>query len=129
MLDYTKEYYPQVPIFKQLNPRHQPEVIAYFLVKMGHIVFFNTTKYDEDNLRKYGRTGFFMLPNHLTEKQKECLENFTEQISNYNIFITYNIEMLDGILDSSTYNSVENVTPKELITKYFQLQNKVAEKK
>lgn len=70
-------------------------MIAYFLVKMGHIVFFNTTKYDEDNLRKYDRTGFFMLPNHLTEKQKECLEN---------------------------------VTPKELITKYFQLQNKVAEK-
>lgn len=122
LLDYTAEYYPEVSIFKQLNVRHQPEVIAYFLVRMGHIVFFNTTKYDEDNLRKYGRTGFFMLPDTLTEKQQEYIGLFAKQISDYNIFITYDIEMIDGILDSKTYNSVERVTPIELIKNYINNQ-------
>lgn len=124
LLDYTREYYPEAPIFKQLTVRHQPEVIAYFLVRMGHIVFFNTTKYDEDNLRKYGKTGFFMIPSTLTEKQKESLENFAQQILDYNIFITYDIEMIDGILDSKTYNSIEKITPIELIKNYLELKLK-----
>lgn len=89
-------------------------------------MFFNTTKYDEDNLRKYGRTGFFMLPNTLTEGQQESIKLFAKQIPNYNIFITYDIEMIDGILDSKTYNSVERITPIELIENYINNQkNKI----
>lgn len=119
LLDYAKEYYPDMSIFKQLNPRHQPEVIAYFLVRMGHIVFFNTTKYDEENMKNYGKLGFFMMPDTITKKQVDSLIRFSKNISDFNVFITHHIEMTDGLLDSMTCHSTEKIEPEQLVRQYL----------
>lgn len=129
LLDYAQEHYPDMPIFNQLNVRHQPEVIAYFLVKMGHIVFFNTTKYDEDNLEKYGRLGFFMMPDGITKKQVSALIRFSEIISEFNVFITHHIEMKDGLLDSMTCHSPEKIEPEQLIRQYLDSYAVIIEEK
>ena len=68
LLEYTKNHFSDIPVFNQLNIRHQPEVVAYFLTRLGIIVFFNMTRYDDIHLKKYGRNGTFMLPDELTDK-------------------------------------------------------------
>lgn len=129
LLDYAREHYLDMPIFQQLNPRHQPEVIAYFLVRMGHIVFFNTTKYDEENINKYGRLGFFMMPDEITKKQASALVRFSKSIEDFNVFITHHIVMQDGLLDSMTCHSPEKVEPKELVRQYLDSYATIIEEK
>ena len=63
LLDYANKNYDN-KIFKQLNFRHRPEVISYFLVSLyNDIVFLNTTK----DVKKYGYMGILMLPDALNE--------------------------------------------------------------
>ncbi len=120
LLNYTKEYYPDTPIFQSLNPRHPKEIIAYFLVKMGHIVFFNTTRYEEKNFKKYGKLGLLMLPDVLTEKQKAALIQFSQNIPDFQILISYRLKIENGLLDSNTYQSVHHETPEEMIRNYLE---------
>ena len=128
LLNYVKEYYPDVPIFQQLNPRHPKEIIAYFLVKMGHIVFFNTTKYDEKNLQKYGKLGLLLLPDSLTENQKKSLMQFSKNISDFQILINYELKIEDGLLSSKTFQAAEAMMPEEMIQSYWSQKEK-SEKK
>ena len=51
LLDYVKEKYPEVPIFSQLTIRHQRELIAYFLVKMGTLSFLIRLQKMKKNLK------------------------------------------------------------------------------
>ena len=37
LLEYAKNNFSDIPVFNQLNIRHQPEVVAYFLTKIGGI--------------------------------------------------------------------------------------------
>lgn len=122
LLDYAKEYYPDVSIFEKLTIKHQPEVIAYFLIKMGHIVFLNTTKLNEKG-KKHGKIGIFLMPDTITEKQKETLISFANQIEDYDVMIAYDIKMIDGMLDSQSYTSVERIKPIESFEKYFEKTN------
>lgn len=118
LLDYIKEYYPEIPIFKQLNIRHQRELIAYFLVKMGHIVFFNTTPTTEKEFQKYGKTGQFMMPDTITEEQNNALNEFCKEIKDYDILINYDITLEDGLLDSKTILGTDDTNLEKLIQNY-----------
>lgn len=118
LLDYVKENYPEVPIFKQLTIRHQRELIAYFLVKMGNIVFFNTTPTTEKEFQKYGKTGQFMMPDIITEEQYETLNKFCQEIKDYDVLISYNITLKDGLLDSKTLQGTGNINPEIMIENY-----------
>lgn len=118
LLDYVNSHYPEVAIFKQLTIRHQRELIAYFLVKMGNIVFFNTTPTDEKEFQKYGYTGQFMMPDTITDEQNTALNDFCSQINKYDILISYDITLEDGFLDSKTIQATGNTNPEDLIKNY-----------
>jgi hypothetical protein len=120
LLDYVKEKYPEVPIFNQLTIRHQRELIAYFLVKMGHIIFFNTTSKDEKEFKKYGRTGQFMMPDVITEEQELALNKFCQEIKDYDILIDYDITLEDGILNSKSIQGTGDQNPEAIIQSYNQ---------
>lgn len=47
LLDYANKNFKEYSIFQKLSIRHQPEVVSYFLTKLGIIVFLNMTKYDD----------------------------------------------------------------------------------
>lgn len=123
LLDYAKEKFSEETIFEKLTSRHQPEVISYFLAKMGIIVFLNMTKYDEEHLRKYKKSGMFLMPDELTEKQKESLISFCSRISDFNIIINYDLTIDMGLLDSKTIMGFNHETPLELINTYFERIN------
>jgi len=118
LLDYAKKRFSDIPIFDRLTIRHQPEIVAYFLTKLGIIVFFNMTKYEENHIKRYGKNGMLMLPETLTEKQKEALKKLAADISDFNISINYDLT-LDGILDSKTIQGFNHETPSELIEIYL----------
>lgn len=116
LLDYAKETYPDVPIFKQLNDRYAPEAVGYIYTKLGDIVFLNMTT----DVQKYGKTGLIMLPDNITEKQKEGLYTLAEMIDGYSICISYDLELVDGILEGKELYTVENQKPTKVLDSYFQ---------
>ena len=123
LLNYIEKYYPNIPLFKQLNPRHPKEIIAYFLAKMGHVVFFNTTNYEEKKLERHGKLGMFMMPDNLTEKQKAALIQFAQTIPDFDVLINYDLKIEDGLLNSQTYQSTEKISPETLINSFLQREN------
>lgn len=124
LLDFAKKNFPEISVFNQLSIRHQPEVVSYFLTRLGIVVFLNMTKYDSKHLRKYGKMGMLLLPDELTDKQKESLIKFAESISDFEILINYDLSIETGILDSKTIQGFNNETPKELLDIYFKRINK-----
>lgn len=119
LLDYAKEHFGEMPIFNRLTIKHQPELVAYFLNQLGIIVFFNMTKYDENYIKKHGKDAMLMLPDNLTDKQKDTLRKLAEDISDFNLLINYDITLDTGILDSKTIQGSDNETPSELIEIYL----------
>ena len=69
LLEYAKNNYPEVSIFKKLNYRHTPETISYFYTLLGDVIFLNTTK----DVERHGYTGLFIFPQKITEEQKRIL--------------------------------------------------------
>lgn len=120
LLEYAQNTFSQLPIFNQLTIRHQPEIIAYFLTRMGIAVFFNMTRYDENNLKKYGKTGMLMLPDQLTQKQETSLKEFSQSISDFSICINYDLTIESGILDSKMIQGCNHEKPLELLECYFE---------
>lgn len=119
LLDYAKEKYPDVGIFNKLTIRHQPEVIAYFLTRLGDIVFLNITRYDEKSLSRYGRSGILLMCDNPTDKQKETLKEFSRSISNFNVEIGYDLSIDQGYLDSKCIQMLDNESPEELVNTYL----------
>ena len=124
LLNYAKSTFSQLPIFSQLTIRHQPEVIAYFLTRLGLTVFFNMTRYDENNLRKYGKIGMLIFPDELTPKQEMALKEFAQNISDFSISINYDLVINDGILNSKTIQGCNHEKPLELLESYFKSKEK-----
>lgn len=101
--DFCQEYYPEVAIFKRLTIRHTPEVYSYFLQDLGNIVFLNTTS--ETSIKKYGKTGMIVLPQNPSEMQKESLQTFAEELSDYHISIFYDLALIDGMVKGNELHS------------------------
>ena len=120
LLEYARNNFSDVSVFNQLTIRHQPEIISYFLSKLGIIVFLNMTKYDDKNLKKYGRSGMFMMPDELTDKQVESLKQFAETIPNFSVFINYDFNLDTGLLDAKSLHGFDKETPRELIDIYLE---------
>lgn len=116
LLNYASEHYSDVEFFKRLNYRHKPEVIGFFFLKnFGDIIFFNTTK----NIEKYGYTGFFLLPDDISDEQMITLFEFAREIKNYSVGLFSSLRLEEGLLMSEDIYSVENETPEELLDRYF----------
>lgn len=121
LLEFAKEKYPEIGVFKRLTNKHNPEAISFFYAKLfNHIIFLNTTKYNEDgSIGKHGKTGLFLIPDTITEKQKEGLSVFLDKISEYKITIIYDISIENGLFDGKEVISISREEPKEVFNKFF----------
>ncbi len=116
LLEFALKNYPDVPIFKKLTNRHTPEIISYFYTLLGNIVFLNTTK-DE---KKYGKTGFFMFPNGITENQQVSIFAFAQSIKDFSTTIFYDLKLVDGMIEEKALSSMDYQYPEELLKSYFE---------
>jgi hypothetical protein len=118
-IDYLMEYidnkFSDVPMFKSLNNRHTPEIAAFLISRLGYIVFLNATK----NAKRYGKTGIFIMPDEITDKQKEALYSFYEEIKDFSVTIIYNLKIVDGFLDGVNLAPVNKEDSKKLLDSFF----------
>ena len=76
LINFAKKNYSEIPIFQKLSNRHIPEVIAYFYtLYFNHIIFLNTTSVN-NNIVSKNKQGIFIMPNEISETQKEALYSF-----------------------------------------------------
>lgn len=117
LLDYAKQNYKDIEIFEHLNIRHRPEMIAFFFLHFcNDIVFLNITK----DVKTYGHMGFFMLPNDISDIQKDSLYKFSKDIENYKVTISHSLRLEDGILLGEEMSSFNNEDPYQLVDTYFE---------
>lgn len=129
LLEYAKNNFSDIPVFNQLTIRHQPEVVAYFLTRIGIIVFLNMTRYDEQHLKRYGKMGMLMMPDKLTDNQIEALNQFVEEISDFSIVVNYDLSIDTGMLDSKSIQGFAGEKPKDIIETYLERKKEKATKK
>ncbi|MDD3241910.1 MAG: hypothetical protein PHQ64_04000 [Bacilli bacterium] len=115
LIDYIKENFSDYKIFDVLNTRHSPEIAAYLISRLGYPVFLNITK----DVKKYGKTGIFIMPNKLDEDLKETIINFSSGIEDYSVTIFYDLEIIEGVLDAKNKTSMEFSSPSELLKSFF----------
>ena len=115
MLDAARELYPDNQVFKMLNERHLPTTIAYYLTEVGNIVFLNLTHYKREGLTKYGKSGMFMIPNEITQKQLEALKEFESEIKDFDVIIKTDLIIEDGFLESKTLSGMMGSLDDKLI--------------
>lgn len=117
LLNYIKEKYSDNKLLNQLNGRHTPETVGYYLTLFdNNILFFNTTS----DVLKYGRTGFFMLPKEISNFQKEKLYEFASELTDYSVDIAYDFTVDDGFLNASELKSSDTGDVINLLDTYFE---------
>ena len=93
MLDYLKNNYKDLELYQKYEKELYISKIVMDLVKLGEVIFVNTTSYAKEFLRNYGVTGEIFLPNALTDEQKEGLKKLKKNIEEYDeIQIWYDIQ-------------------------------------
>lgn len=121
LLEVARTRFKDISLFQILNERHLPEVAAYIFTVYGHIVFLNLTKEE----RKYGKTGLFLMPQKITDKQKEAFLSMQEELSNYNfIEMGYNLRIVDGILTSDSLLT-DRGNLEDLLKQYLEATNQI----
>ena len=121
LLDYAEKHYKDINVFKQLNYRHTPETIGFFMLKIfNNVIFFNTTK----NVNKYGYTGNFLMPDDISEVQRDLLYEFVDSIEYYRVNILHSLRLEDGILINETMYCGDSDTPRDMLDRYFKLKDK-----
>lgn len=124
LLECAEEKYPEVPIFKRLNARFSPEIVAYFFTQLGDIVFLNVS-------RPNNKTGILLMPDaaHIEEKQKTALYQLANKDNDFSITILYDLALVDGILDGKTFQSREKISAEEVLDTYFKNQERKSKAK
>ena len=125
LLLFAKEKYPEVGIFNKLNYRHRPQSIAYFYTRyFNHAVFLNTTKYrDDGSIGMHGKNGILMLPEELTDKQKEMVSRFLDEINDYSVSILYDLKLDGGIVTGSEILSVDANNSRVAFDNYLDMKS------
>ena len=119
LMEYISQKFKDVEMFKALYNRHSPEVAAFLISRLGHAVFLNATK----NAKKYGKSGIFIMPDEISDKQKEALYSFYEEIKDFSITIIYNLKIVDGFLDGVNLASVNREDSKKTLDSFFEKVN------
>lgn len=93
MLDYLKTHYLEDEFLQNCNIYTSINSIALYLSRKGNIIFLNTTSYSKEMLKKHGRNGILIMPNSITENQKESIQELKEKLSKLNeLQIWYDID-------------------------------------
>ena len=61
-----------------------------------------------------------MLPNQLTEKQKEGIEKFLDEVCDYSVSILYNLNIDTGMIDGSEIVSISKEDPHSVFKSYLE---------
>lgn len=125
LADFGKEKYPERG-FKIFNSKYAPTTISYYFIiePLYHAVFLNTTKYlDNGSVSYHGKTGILILPNKITDKQKESLEKFLDEIYDYSIHIEYDLKNIDGFIEGSDLKPEMKENPISIFNHYLEKTN------
>lgn len=118
-IDVIKKHFSDVKLLGKITWHHSPEVPAFFFSKLFNICsFMNTTK----DIKRHGKTGVFVMPDELTERQIQSLLLLTKNIEDFKIQICYNLELNEGIIESKiiSNNGIDKKTPYELMSHYIE---------
>ena len=88
--------------------------MALFLREKGDVVFLNTTTYIDKKASKHGRTGVLIMPDKITEEQKESLMNFNVELSNYDelqVWYEFTEDINCQLLRTNTKDQVKTIIP------------------
>lgn len=100
LIDFLKTHYKDDPNLQQLTYLHPIQTASYVFTRLGDIMFIDTTGADP---KSHNGLGTFMMPDEITEKQKDGLLEFKNTIKHYtDVRVDYNIVYDCGILDSPT---------------------------
>ena len=96
LIEYGINTYGNSSIFQILSDEYyMVEVPAFFLSKeYDNVVFLNIAKTEN------GKKGLLYLPDEITEKQIEALEQLG--IEDFHIEANFNLNLNDGIIESDT---------------------------
>lgn len=118
LLDYAAEKYPEAQMFKRLTIRHQPSDVAFFYNLLGDIVITNNTKFE----KKHGKMGTAFFPDDITKEQLAVLYNVADDMSNFQMCLAYDLEVVDGIITGQEkWGGLEN-NFHQLLDAYFEEQ-------
>lgn len=80
--EYIKENYGTNKELENLDLNNANSIML-FLREQGNIVFANDTTYKNGMPDRHGKTGFFVMPDFLSDNQKESLQEFNKMVQDY----------------------------------------------
>ncbi len=119
LVQYIKENYSDLKLLNSLKTTRHPITISSLLAMHGNILFLNVTDYKECNLRKYGKIGMLFMPDNVSDKMRESLDNFCKEINEFDVEMNYNLRLIDGMIDADTFRTMGIITPSEMVNRYF----------
>lgn len=114
-IDKIHEKYKDVPLLCGVKPTYPGHIPACFFTLLGDPVFYNTTPND----KKYGNMGQFYFSKSITEKQKESILNFAQTIPRYQIYLFYDIEIINGEATWKTKMNFNDKTNFDFLNEFF----------
>ena len=118
LLGFIKEQYPNNETLKKLNFRHSVNTVGFFLTLYGNAILFNTTKHEE----KYGKSALLMVPECLSDSQKQSIEELLADMNEYSLTIGYDLKVIDGILEGKEISALETQQPLNVLEIYYKKQ-------
>lgn len=97
LLDYASKKYPEIYGFSNLDYMDEPNSPIYYLSLLGNIIFTNISVDGE-------KRGVLYFPKKITDKQVDKLYKFIDSISDYNVWIVYDMAMVDGMFIGETFD-------------------------
>lgn len=124
LYEFLEEKY-QIKDFKEIYYTVDPALIVYYyyIKNYNHIVFLNLIQNTNSFIKSYGYNGDLFIPVEITEKQKESLYSFLDEIEKYDITIFYDFKYKNAYFDCSYLEAKDGETPRELFDKYLEMKN------
>ena len=118
LLDYASKKYPEISGFSKIDYMDEPNSPIYYLSLLGNIIFTNISVDGE-------KRGVLYFPKKITNKQIDTLYEFINSILNYNVWIVYDMAMVDGMFVGETFDFDKEVDLKSKIDEYIKYNKEV----
>lgn len=122
LIDYTREKYPNVNVFKHINDRCDSNVPIFFLTWLNSIVYINISG------NRVGRYGMLFLPDEISDKQKEVLLELSKAIPKAHVDIVYDMDFDDGIVDAKEFDYKSGKGFEKLLDEFLRQKEKKSKK-
>lgn len=120
IVDYLHTHYLDDELLQKVTPTTYPDIVLYFLLLKGNIIFVNSSNSTHKPGTVYEKKGFFMMPNIISPKQKLSLINLKKDIADFSyIQINKDITFTDGLLNSTVLISDKAEPTSTIIDKYI----------